>query len=159
MAEVTLSILISTSKERKSKFEQLIAILLPQLRDLPVEVLVETDSKSHESTKLNSLLKDALGKYVWIIGDVDHISSTAVSDILEATEHDPDIIGLKGMITQDKSVDTTWSLVNPAYFLPIKKEKTPKFSRVKDWQNRWKNKLPKELTEIIIERPVYHERK
>ena len=127
---MTLSILILHKQENLVKLNQLLAILLPQIKGLDgdLEIYVEGERMYQEGDKCNSLLKDALGKYVWFLRDTDIISDTAVSDLLKAFESDKDIYLISGM--------ETFNETNPKDFKdclllqsPMRRTFVPKFKK------------------------------
>ena len=92
-----LSILIATIPERQALFGKLMAHIERQASGLPVEVLYDAAPKSEISigAKRQALLEGASGKYVVFVDDDDAVADTYVSDILQATEEDPDCIGFQ----------------------------------------------------------------
>lgn len=176
---MTLSILIISHRFRKFYLDQLTAILAsqlpPELGD-QVEILMDL-SDEDQGTKRNGLVKDAKGKYVWFVNDGDHVSETAIKDILNACESDADIIGINGLVTINgknpidffMSIDHKTNLPfltgdkmillkTPSYIAPIKKEiveKIPFGNKASKWsQELMKSGLLK--TQEVIEKPLYH---
>ena len=98
---MTLSILILHKKENLKYLNQLLAVLLPQIkdRDGELEIYIEAEPLMQEGDKCNSLLKDAIGEYVWFLRDKDIISDTAIVDLLEAFKEKKDIYLISGMET------------------------------------------------------------
>jgi hypothetical protein len=127
---MTLSILILHKQENLVKLNQLLAILLPQIKGLDddLEIYIEGERMMQEGDKCNSLIKDAIGKYVWLLRDTDIISDTSVSDLLKAFESDKDIYLISGM--------ETFNELNPKDFKeclllqsPMKRTFAPKFKK------------------------------
>ena len=127
---MTLSILILHKQETLTYLNQLLAILLPQIKGLDddLEIYIEGERMMQEGDKCNSLLKDAIGKYVWFLRDTDIISDTAVSDLLKSFESDKDVYLISGM--------ETFNELNPKDFKdclllqsPMKRTFVPKFKK------------------------------
>lgn len=125
-----LSILILTIQENKKKLDQLLAMLLPQIKgyDDQLEIYIEGERMMQEGDKCNSLLKDAIGEYVWFLRDTDIISDTAIVDLFAAFEEQKDIYLISGM--------ETFNEINPKDFKeclllqsPMKKTFVPKFKK------------------------------
>lgn len=177
--KMILSILILSHVSRKHLFDQLYAILAPQLKpelEDKVEVLIDLSGDS-TTKKRNGLVSDANGKYVWFVNDGDHVSETAVEDILKAADSDCDLIAINGMITIDgkNPVDFFMSMEHkintpfingdrmvllkaPTYIAPIKKEivvKIPFGNKASKWsQELVKSGLIK--SQEVIDKPLYH---
>lgn len=171
-----LSILIPSTRERKPFLDQLLAILTPQMKDHDMEVLMDFGGE-HASKKRNSMMKDAQGKYVWFLNDGDLISETAVEDILNIADKDPDVIGISGMTTinggsafdwemrlqYDKEVPTILNGRNAylkpiSHIAPIKRDlaiQVPFTNKMSKWV---KTLLDSDLlrTQEIIKKPIYH---
>jgi len=101
-----LSILICTIVEREEPLQRLLTILKGQMNNHTnklVEILIEKDNrKMVVGTKRNLLLKRAQGKYVCFIDDDDLVSDDYISKILRAIKANPDVVGIKGIITRRK---------------------------------------------------------
>lgn len=164
-----LSVLITTTKETKSKLDHLLSILLPQMKGLDglMEVYIEGEPKMQMGEKLNSLLKDAAGKYVWFLNDTDLISETAISDIFKAAESSPDIIGISGMTTTNDLSPYDWKvsiesdnkliLNSPIKRALVKKFRNRSVKAVDVWLEDMLNISPFVL-ESVIEKPIIHKR-
>lgn len=98
-----LSILVCTMTTRVRQLAELQAVLEPQLRGQPVEVVIECDDgKMSVGAKRNRLLERAKGKYVAFVDDDDLVDPAYVSLILNAIKegNQPDCIGMCGYIMQ-----------------------------------------------------------
>lgn len=94
-----LSILICTLNRRRHYFDRLAARLNPQKTD-NVEILASCDDGELSiGAKRNLLVSKAQGDYVCFVDDDDLVSENYVAKILEATQSNPDCIGLEGIIT------------------------------------------------------------
>lgn len=96
---VRLSILIPTLTSRAA----LLAGLMAHLGERDgLEVLIDLDEGERSiGTKRNALVERARGDYVAFIDDDDWVCDDYVSRVIEATESDPDVIGLRGVMTTD----------------------------------------------------------
>jgi len=93
---IILSILICSLKSRKNTFDELMAILSPQITN-EVEVLVDIDEgEKIVGQKRQDLLDKSIGEYVCFIDDDDLISEDYVALILKALESKPDCCSIKG---------------------------------------------------------------
>lgn len=99
-----LSIMIPTLPERKPMLLDLLTEITNQVidTDVCVEVLVASDNKEyscgHKREYMTSL---AQGIYGWHIDDDDMIAPGALRQVIDAAGHNPDVIGLKGIMTTD----------------------------------------------------------
>ena len=166
-----LSILIPTSKDTKPKLDQLLAILLPQIKGLDgqIEIFLEGDVKMAIGAKMNSLLKDAIGRYVWFLKDTDLISDTAIQDLFSAFLLEPDVIAISGMSTFNGRNPCDWAQgINlerkPNHNSPMKRElanmvtfRKRKIDALEIWAKEI-NKINPWITEIEIEKPIIHNR-
>lgn len=102
---ILLSILICHLPERKVFYDNLRAILDPQItkHQFEVEVLTDSSDKHKKSIgkKRNDLMQLAEGKYLCFIDDDDEISDDYLDVILQGCVRDVDAIELKGIITED----------------------------------------------------------
>lgn len=99
LPEKVLSILICSLDERKEDLQRLVSVLKPQL-NAQTEVKLCIDNKeSTTGAKRNKLLESAAGKYVVFIDDDDLVSEDYVSEILQASNYNPDAIVFKGYMT------------------------------------------------------------
>lgn len=94
---MTLSILIPTLHNRRG----LLRTLLAKIGTHPgVEVLTYADNgEITTGNKRNKLLEAASGVYSVFIDDDDHITPDYIPLILEAANHNPDVICFKGWMT------------------------------------------------------------
>lgn len=127
---MTLSILILHKQENLKYLNQLLAILLPQIKGLDdiLEIWIEGERMMQDSDKCKSLLKDAKGEYVWFLRDKDIISETAVFEILKAIQSKDDVYLISGM--------ETFNEVRPKDFKecillqsPMRKDFAPQFKK------------------------------
>jgi hypothetical protein len=125
-------------------------------QDDKMEVLIETvDSALYR--KLNSLIKDAAGKYIWILGDTDLLSSYALAEVLILCERNPDYICLGTSFSSDLIDQWKERLVESkkvqSYF-PIKKELAGNFPKSGDG---WINKISKKVKTVeVLNKPAIH---
>lgn len=184
-----LSILIPTLPDRAHFLRGLINEIYNQLQSAglsglgAVEIL--TDDRGKEFTtgrKRNDLLKRASGTYVWFIDDDDMIFRDAIHRVMQATSHNPDVIGINGIITTDGGNERGWEirlghpyiavmrsdkefyLRFPNHITPMRREHAvkvefPDITVFEDYQ--WAKKLNdmKLLkTQYIIDSNIYHYR-
>lgn len=107
-----LSIIIPTSKFRKRHFDHLLATLLPQINGLDdqIEILADT-GKDPIGMKLKEMLKDAQGKYVWVLKDSFLLSDSAVKDIFSHAS-DCEVMEIKGMTLVNGKNPYDWQEVS-----------------------------------------------
>lgn len=171
---MTLSILISSRRDRKVHLDQLLAILIPQLvpvRD-QVELIINRDAVSTRLKRIE-LLKAATGKYIWFINDGDWIAEYAIAEVLSCAQSDCDVMGINGVVTTNAKNPVDFQmrlehehpstaiqgdsriLLKPvSYVTPIKREiavNVPFRGRIADWPIREHLK-----TQEIITKPIYH---
>lgn len=91
-----LSILIPTLRSREDSFLRLMKVLLPQINNLPIEVISYPDEPMTVGAKRNKLLNDAYGDYVSFIDDDDMIAPNYIKLLMEAIESGSDCASLKG---------------------------------------------------------------
>jgi len=102
-----LSILIPSLNTRN--VGRLISQLNPQLTD-EVELLCMIDNKNRTlSEKRNELTALSKGKYISFVDDDDDVSADYVESILQAIEHDPDVVVF------DVQVNLNWTSKNAYY--------------------------------------------
>jgi hypothetical protein len=102
MSVFRLSILICTLPERAQFLRQLRAVLDPQMKGQPVELLMDERLRPVSTgTKRNALLDRARGDYVAAIDDDDLVSDHYVHDVLSSLKDGPDCAELRGIITTD----------------------------------------------------------
>lgn len=103
-----LSILITTTLNRRPLFRVLYAELLRQSSGLEVEVLYEEDDKKISvGAKRQILLNRAKGSHLCYFDSDDFPYEWYVSDILKALESDPDCVGfLIHMTTNNRKPQT-----------------------------------------------------
>jgi hypothetical protein len=176
-----LSILIPTKKENKKYLDQLLALLLPQIKDLDgkIEIYIEGDNKMQIGEKMNSLLKDAIGEYVWFLEDTQIVSDTAIQDIFKSVESKPDVINICGGTSLNGLGIYDWKQgigmeLPPDHNNPMKRSlsKSIKFRKRKvDALQIWANDLnrsfdnsdrlfqvPIKITNVTIDKPILHKR-
>lgn len=108
---IRLSILIATMPKRKWKFNRVLNILDSQLpMNGCVEILWDDSMQYNIGIKRNKLLERACGDYIVYIDDDDLISKDYVKLILQATEGDPDCIGISGIITTNGKDEKQWHI-------------------------------------------------
>ena len=155
-----LSILIPATKEHQRHLDRLLALLMPQTKEFEggIEVYIEADHKMAIGSKCNSLLKDAIGKYVWFLNPTDVISDTAVSDIFTAIESEPDSVTISGSTAingkaEDWTVSNTWQ--NPMKRSIAIRESFRKRSvkAIQIWEKRLNNISPF-VHVVAIEKPI-----
>lgn len=166
-----LSILIPTTEENKKNLDILIAILGPQMEGLQgdIEILIEGDRDKGIGAKLNGLIKDAMGKYVWMLKDTDIVSETCVIDIFSCIALDPDVITISGMTTWNDRDPCDWKQgINedrkPNYCSPMKRRlasiipfRKRKIDALEMWAKQMKVIAPW-VNEVEIEKPIIHNR-
>lgn len=180
-----LSILIPTVPQRVAMFTQLHAHIMHQV-DMAnafglVEVISDNAAVGSKTTgqKRNDLLLAAQGKYVWFIDDDDWISDTAIYDILEGVESEPDAFAINGTWSENGNRLTQWfiskdndyiaSTLNgkevflrpPNHITPMKAEHAkaigfPNKSNQEDYDFCMRLKESGRIkTEYKIEKPIY----
>ena len=159
-----LSILIAASKTTRKDLDNLLSVLLPQIKpDLEgkVEIYIEAENLASIGWKCNSLLKDAIGKYIWFLNDTDLISDTAVSDILQAAEHDVDIVSISGAVWKNGQPSHDWEcrLPNFCWNSPMKRSlvesfRNRKLGAIKEWMKVMTNPYVPFSTEYVVESPM-----
>lgn len=180
-----LSILIPTLGDRAQFLRELMLNITNQIEKLnaadKVEVLV--DGRGREFTtgeKRNSLLERAKGKYTWFVDDDDFIWEYAIEEILKASEKNPDVMAINGIMTTDNANPIQWfiALGNeykaikrdnkevylrfPNHITPMKREhaikvKFPNKTVFEDYE--WAKTLRDAgylKTQVKIEKPMYH---
>lgn len=107
---MTLSILICHLPERADFMTRLMAILQPQLDRHPeVEVLIDaTGREMLTGTKRNKLMERATGKYSVYVDVDDRVADDYIDRIIEATQHNPDVIPINGVYSCDGGVQKPW---------------------------------------------------
>lgn len=78
---------------------ELVAILGPQL--VPDSEHLVDDGDGSVGAKRNRLLAKATGDYVAFVDDDDLVSTNYVADILASIEHNPDCVGMVGLLMRD----------------------------------------------------------
>jgi glycosyltransferase involved in cell wall biosynthesis len=103
-----LSILTCTLPERATYLRRLSNKLTPQLTD-QVEWLTDPRNRTVPTgRKRNDLIRQAKGKYVCFLDDDDMVSDDYVSEILKASESDPDVITFEGWMTTNGKFTANW---------------------------------------------------
>lgn len=168
---IKLSILIPTSQKTKPMLDQLLAILLPQIKELEgqIEIFLEGDPKMAIGAKMNSLLKDATGEYVWFLKDTDLISETAIEDLFAAFLFEPDVVTISGMTTFNHRNPCDWKQGpdcerKPNHNSPMKAEiarlvpfRKSKVEALEVWAKRI-NTLHPWNSHTEVEKPIIHNR-
>lgn len=108
--EVALSILIATMPKRLNQLDDLMAILIPQVKNEPVEVIIDPVVSYNIGTKRNKLLSKAKGEYIVFIDDDDTISENYVWSILQACSIGNDCIGISGTYRKDMGRTHQWHI-------------------------------------------------
>lgn len=166
---MTLSILIAAKKENRKNLDVLIAILAPQMNGLhgQVHVDIESDDKMTVGEKMNSLLKDAIGKYVWMLEDTDIVSETAILDIFSCLAMEPDVVAITGASSFGGRNPCDWKQGlnedrKPDHNNPMKLElarriqfRKRKVNALAIW-SREMNKMAPWAYEVEIEKPIIH---
>lgn len=130
-----LSILICSLESRSNKLERLMSILNKQIIE-NVEILIEIDNgESIIGDKRQKLLEKSQGEYICFVDDDDIVSSDYVPKILNATEGQPDAIGIDGIWIDKEGVkkiiwgkDYIWEKKNNIYYIgtnhitPVRKD-------------------------------------
>lgn len=168
-----LSILISSKPDRRHLVNQLVSLLVPQIKERLTEVEVRLALDDRNITdKRNNLLKEASGEYVWMIRDQDLLGSDAVEQVLKATSFGTDMIAISGvskatnsdpidfqvrkeyksdltMITGDKPI----LMKSICCITPVKREIALKhpFVHGENW-----SVIESIQTQYVIEKPIYH---
>lgn len=162
-SKLILSILIPS--KNKDQLDQLLAILLPQLNDFQkqVEIIIDKE-KISIGQKMNGLLEDAYGKYIWFIEESCLVSETAISDVFKAIESEPDMVNINGAFKiKDKQMNWKMGineLMKPRHIVPMKKEialKIPFRKVSKNALDKWSkdmNRIKAWTTESVIEKPI-----
>ncbi len=184
-----LSILIPTLPERNAFLSEMVDNLHKQIFKHLDKVEIIFDPREREEKggvttgeKRNDLIIEATGKYIWFVDDDDYIFPGAIENILKATEKNPDVIGINGIITSNGVNERGWEirlghpykaiqkdgkdyyLRWPNHITPMKREKAiqikfPHKTIFEDFD--WSEKLKDSgllKTQEIIEEPVYHYR-
>lgn len=159
---MTLSILIPAYSK---KVDQLLALLLPQLEPFEKEVEILLDKgKDTIGVKLNNLLADSYGKYVWMLQESCLVSETAISDVMNAVQSEPDVVGINGAARIGDS-KILWVIGlnegrKPDYISPMKKEialmipfRKKSLKSLEKWANDM-NRIAPWVTECVIEKPI-----
>jgi hypothetical protein len=171
---MTLSILISSKRERKNNLDQLLAIIIPQFTPVmqQVEVLINKDLLPTHA-KRNELAKSAKGTYVWFINDGDWIAEYAIAEVLSCAQSGCDCLAMNGVVTTNGKNPVDFQmrvehqtqlsvitgdkeiLLKPLSFnAPIRRElvlSVPFTNKAGSWPIR---ELIK--TQEIIQKPIYH---
>jgi len=101
---LTLSILICSLRKRKRLLRRVLGQLDPQIANAKlqdeVEVLTFVDEgQATIGFKRNELVKRAKGTWICFVDDDDYVCDSYITLVIEALQkHDPDCIGLTGMI-------------------------------------------------------------
>jgi glycosyltransferase involved in cell wall biosynthesis len=182
-----LSILIPTLPERKHFLNEMLTNISEQIERNNAwdkfEVLIDERDKSFTTGyKRNDLLRKSKGKYVWFVDDDDYIWPYSIEEILNASQKNPDVIGINGIMTTDGSKQVDWEirighpykavqkngkeyyLRFPNHITPMKREhavkvKFPDKFTFEDYE--WAKTLNDAgylKTQEIIEKPIYHYR-
>lgn len=109
-----LSILIPTIVGREFYLDRLIAMLNNQIGERKdVEILVEKDNRERRTgSKRNDLIDKAQGVYTVFFDDDDIPGENYIRSILEAIEHNPDVIPINGFMTTngDMGSKISWEM-------------------------------------------------
>jgi glycosyltransferase involved in cell wall biosynthesis len=181
-SEILFSVLIPSLERRKIKLERLLNVLHPQMQK-EVELIVLTDNGEKTiGTKRNELLQKARGEYIAFVDDDDLVEPYYISEILQALEQKPDVVGLhlkyfennilKGFAFHSLRYNQWWDephptikgmrnyYRNPNHLNPVKREyalatKFPEknFAEDKEYSERILEYLK---TEVYVEKNLYH---
>ena len=108
-----LSVLIPTVPQREQMFNELLHHLTNQWQNIEGNEIEIISHKGEVGTittgeKRNELLKQAKGEYVWFIDDDDWVSDTALMDIMEGIQYNPDSFAINGMWSENGQKNTRW---------------------------------------------------
>lgn len=111
----TLSILIASIPDRFAMATALYSRLQQAAKGLPVEILMFTDNRVRSiGKKREALVKLATGQYVICLDDDEDFFEGYITDILEATQKNPDVITFKQKCTiNGKSFIVDFDINNP----------------------------------------------
>lgn len=177
-----LSILIPTLPERWPILQDLIIKLHTQIgASNKIEILTDDRDRSVSTgQKRNDLIEKSTNKYFVFLDDDDDIAGDYISQIMQASQHNPDVITFNGWMTTDgkDSVDFEIRLNHPYindprdgkdYYLrfpnhlcPMKKElvkdfKFPDITMGEDYA--WAKQIHDSgvlRNEYVIEKKLYH---
>lgn len=174
-----LSILIATIPDRGHHLQNMMNQLNAQFCD-GVEILVDNrDRGVPTGTKRNELIQRAIGEWVCFVDDDDEISSTYVSDILEACKSNPDCVTFNGWMTTNGKSKVDWIIKLgekyeartdadgvtryyrfPNHLVPIRRSIASRVMFPSIWQGedyQWAVKIqPLLKTSVHIEKQLYH---
>jgi glycosyltransferase involved in cell wall biosynthesis len=107
-----LSICIATLPKRHPLLASLLRNIISQIgkadNGTSVEILTNDSTSLTTGAKRKLLYQLAKGKYICSIDDDDYIYPYYISEILKATENNPDAIGMNGIITTDGRSEKKW---------------------------------------------------
>lgn len=166
-----LSILITATKEHRKSLDVLLGILLPQIKgyDDQLEIFIEGHHDKGKGAKMNDLLKDAIGKYVWFLDETDVISHTAIADLFSCFPLEPDVITISGMSTFNGRNPFDWKQGpneerKPNHNSPMRRDlaniiefRKRKCDALKIWAKEM-NKIQPWVSQVEIEKPIIHNR-
>lgn len=107
----SLAILIPSLPERRIMFNALRTHIEMQFGDR--NITVQTDIRGKEISigkKRDDMLRACKADYIAFVDDDDHVSHDYIERIYEAIQQDPDVIGMRGIITIDRGKAETWSI-------------------------------------------------
>jgi glycosyltransferase involved in cell wall biosynthesis len=158
---------------RKAKYNKLIKSLYRINSE--VEIISDDSMDYNIGVKRNKLLETASGDYIVFIDDDDTVSKDYVKLILEATNTNPDCIGISGIITTNGIKKRKWFISKnygswykkdkiyyrtPNHISPVKREIAIKamFPEIKFGEDIEYSKriLPFLKREVIITKIIYH---
>lgn len=107
--EIKLSICIATTSVRSELIKPLLASLERQLTP-EVELIINDHETDCIGKKRNDMLNICKGEYQTACDSDDIISDDYVSKILAALSHNPDSVGISGIITTDGYNEKQWHI-------------------------------------------------
>lgn len=174
-----LSILIPTMPERLHHLQNIKRLLEPQLTP-EVEVIYDDRPRGIPTgQKRNEMIARATGEWVCCVDDDDEVSSTYISDILEALNSNPDCVTFEGWMTTNGGSYVHWIIKLgekyeartdpdgvtryyrfPNHLVPIRKSIASRVKFPDIWQGedyQWAVKIQPFLsTSVHIPKLLYH---
>lgn len=107
---VALSILIPTTNSRRKFEKSLLTILCAQIKNKPVELVVNRNERDNIGKKRNDMVNQAKGEYVIHLDVDDWIPKDYVENLLKAIETKPDCVGISGYMTTNGKNKKFWHI-------------------------------------------------